>query len=45
MNNNNAKINDNNNCGRLEDLILVFKVPMGKRKASSNFIEPLNTGP
>ena len=34
MSNNNAEIN--NNYGRLQDLILLFKIPMGKRK---NFFE------
>jgi len=33
-NNNNAKIN--NNYGRLQNLILLFRIPMGKRK---NFFE------
>ena len=42
-NNNNAKINNNN--GRLQDLILLFKIPMGVGMSSSNFIDPLDTGP
>jgi len=34
--NNNTIIDNNNNCGRLQDLILIFKIPMGTRK---NFFE------
>jgi hypothetical protein len=31
-NNNNAVINNNNNYGRLQNLILLFKIPLGTRK-------------
>ena len=46
----NYKLYDNNavinfNYGRLEDLILLFKIPMGKRKIFSKFIDNLCTRP
>jgi hypothetical protein len=39
INNNDALIN--NNYGRLRDLILLFRIPMGTKPASAGHLEPI----
>jgi len=35
----------NNNCGRLQDLILLFKIPKVKERIPSKIIDPLGNVP
>jgi len=43
--NNNAVIDNNNNYGRLQELILLFEIPIDTRKISSKFIDNFGTRP